>query len=202
MDFKQLQIPGAFEISTKSFGDDRGSFWEWFRQSEFEAATGQTLNMKQANSSVSSKGVARGIHFAQLPPSQAKYVTCMSGAIIDYIVDIRRGSPTFGQWHSVQLDSEARNAVYIPAGLGHAFVTVSESATVNYLVSEQFNPSREHGIHPFDVDIDLRFPFPQDELLLSPKDAQAPSLSELLNTELLPTWEAAQDFYTTQKAEG
>lgn len=201
MDFVELAIPGAFEVATKSFGDDRGAFWEWFKQSEFEAATGQQFNLKQANSSVSTQGVTRGIHFAELPPSQAKYVTCMSGAILDYIVDIRVGSPTFGKWQSVELNSENRKAVYIPAGLGHAFVTISHSATVNYLVTEEFNPPREHGIHPFDKDVDLRFPLPHDELLLSPKDQNAPSLSDLLKTDLLPTWEAAQNFYDSQKAE-
>ena len=202
MIFNQLRIPGAFEVTTKSFGDERGAFWEWFKLSEFENATGQSFTPKQANSSVSSKGVTRGIHFAEIPPSQAKYVTCMEGAIIDYIVDIRVGSPTFGQWHSVQLDSQSRNAIFISAGLGHAFVTISDTATVNYLVSEEFNPQREHGIHPFDKDIDLKFPFPTQELLLSPKDAVAPSLEDLISSELLPTWDEALSFYKTQKAEG
>lgn len=200
MDFVELSIPGAFEVKTKSFGDDRGSFWEWFKQSEFEKATGLNFSMKQANSSVSSKGVTRGIHFAELPPSQAKYVTCMSGAIVDYIVDIRVGSPTFGQWQSIQLDSENRKAVYIPAGLGHAFVTISDSATVNYLVTEEFNPPREHGIHPFDKEIDLKFPLPKDQLILSLKDEQAPTLSEILNSGLLPSWENAQHYYDSQRA--
>ena len=106
----------------------------------FVAATGHRLALAQANCSVSAKGVLRGIHFADVPPGQAKYVTCVKGAVLDVIVDIRVGSPTFGQWTSVLLDDRDRRAVYLSEGLGHGFCSLQDGSTVVYLCSEGYNP--------------------------------------------------------------
>src|SRR4051794_12136610 len=99
-----MKVPGAWEITPKQFGDPRGVFLEWFKEGPFVEAVGHPLDLRQANASVSAAGVVRGIHFADVPPSQAKYVTCPVGAVLDVVVDIRVGSPTFGQWDAVLLD--------------------------------------------------------------------------------------------------
>ena len=115
--------------------------------------------------------------------------------MIDFVIDIRVGSPTFGEWDSVLLDDVDRRAIYLAEGLGHCFIALSDDATVSYLVTDTFNPGREHGINPLDAEVGLVFPVPADELLLSPKDTEAPSLTEAAASKLLPTWEAARAYY-------
>lgn len=194
MQIRELSIAGAFEITPRQFPDDRGVFWEWYRFDALAEAVGHPLDLRQGNGSVSKRGVVRGIHFADVPPSQAKYVTVASGAVLDYIIDIRVGSPTFGQWEAVRLDAVDRRAVYIGEGLGHAFVSLEDDSTVTYLVSEVFNPAAEHGITPLDETVALEFPTEAGEPLLSPKDLDAPTLLEAQASGLLPTWEAVRSF--------
>jgi dTDP-4-dehydrorhamnose 3,5-epimerase len=198
---RELSIPDAYEITPAQHRDDRGVFLEWYRFDRLEEAVGHSLNLKQGNTSVSRKGSVRGIHFADIPPSQAKYVTCTRGAVYDYAIDIRVGSPTFGQWDAVLLDDEDRRAIYVAEGLGHCFVALTDDATVSYLVSDVYNPHREHGIDPLDAEIGLRFPSELGELLLSPKDTEAPSLAEAREQGLLPTWDAARAFYASLDAQ-
>ena len=139
----------------------------------------------------------RGIHFADIPRGQAKYVTVTHGAVLDYVVDIRVGSPTFGQWDSVLLDTVDRKAIYIGEGLGHAFVALIDDATVSYLVSDTYNPTAERGLDPLDAQIALVFPPAAGEPLLSPKDTDAPTLAEAAELGILPTWDAVQAHYAT-----
>jgi dTDP-4-dehydrorhamnose 3,5-epimerase len=185
---RPLGIEGAWVLEPKVFADDRGSFHEWFRGTEFREATGQDLNLAQANCSVSKRGTLRGIHFADVPPSQAKYVKCVRGAVIDVIVDIRVGSPTYKQWEAVRLDDQTHHAVYLSEGLGHAFFALTDDATVVYLCSEGYAPEREHGIHPLDPDLAIEWPA-GIEPLLSPKDEQAPTLVDAEAQGLLPAYE-------------
>jgi dTDP-4-dehydrorhamnose 3,5-epimerase len=192
---RELSIPDAYEITPKQHADDRGIFLEWYRFDRLEETIGHSLNLRQANTSVSKRGSVRGIHFADIPPSQAKYVTVAHGAALDYVIDIRVGSPTFGQWDTVLLDDTDRRAIYIGEGLGHCFVALTDNATMSYLVTDVYNPEREHGIDPLDADVALVFPPEAGELLLSPKDTDAPSLAEAQASGLLPTWEAARAFY-------
>lgn len=198
MQIRELKIPDSYEITPKAFEDDRGQFMEWFRQDLLERETGHRFSLKQSNSSVSKKSVARGIHFASLPPGQAKYVTVSAGAILDFVVDTRLGSPTFGEWDCVSLDSSERHAVYLAEGLGHAFVALTENAVVSYLVSSTYEPAREHGIVPTDPTISLQFPVGIAELILSPKDSAAPSLDSAMERGLLPTWEECREFYASK----
>ena len=197
MQIRELSIPDSFEVTPKQFGDDRGVFLEWYRFDQLEAKVGHKLDLAQANTSVSKRGSVRGIHFADVPPSQAKYVTAVHGAVLDYIIDIRVGSPTYGQWDSVLLDDTDRRAVYIAEGLGHCLVALTDDATVSYLVNSTFSPSREHGISPLDEEIGLVFPPEAGELLLSPKDTDAPTLEAAAAAGLLPTWDAARAYYAT-----
>jgi dTDP-4-dehydrorhamnose 3,5-epimerase len=188
-----LDIDGAWVLAPRIHRDGRGSFLEWFRDAEFHEAVGYRMDVAQANCSVSRRGVIRGIHFSDVPPGQAKYVTCASGAIIDVVVDLRVGSPGFGRWQAVRLDDETRRAVYIAEGLGHAFVALSEQATVLYLCSTPYAPSREHGVHPLDPDVGIAWP-PGVETVLSEKDAAAPSLAEAVAAGLLPSYGECQAY--------
>lgn len=186
---RPLSISGAWVHEPKVFPDDRGSFHEWFKAPVFTEATGHPLTLAQANMSVSSRGTLRGIHFADVPPSQAKYVKCVRGAVLDVIVDIRTGSPTFGHWEAVRLDDRDHHAVYLSEGLGHAFMALTDDATVVYLCSEGYAPQREHGIHPLDPELGIEWPEGLTPLL-SPKDEQAPTLAEAREQGLLPSYEA------------
>ena len=190
----ELSIPGALEITPVQHGDDRGVFLEWFRQDEFAKATGHALRLAQANCSVSKAGTLRGIHFAELPPSQAKFVTCAHGAILDVVVDLRVGSPTFGQWDSVLLDDEDRRAVYLPEGVGHAFMALADHTVVNYVCSAPYAPGREHAVHPLDPAIGIDWPTTARDgsplaPLLSPKDEAAPKLAEVREAGLLASYD-------------
>ena len=181
---------GVWEFTPRQFPDDRGVFLESYKATVLTDAVGHRFDLKQMNISVSRAGTVRGIHFADVPPGQAKYVQCFSGRILDIVVDIRVGSPTFGAWEAIELDDEARNAVYIAEGLGHGFCALSPSATIGYFCSEPFAPAREHGIHPLDPDLAL--PWPTDDVVLSPKDAAAPSFADAQASGLLPTYAACQ----------
>lgn len=193
MEYRELKIPGAWEITTRKFADDRGVFLEYFKDTAFAEAVGHKLDLAQANCSVSSAGVVRGLHFADVPPGQAKYVTCASGAVLDVVVDIRVGSPTFGQWDSVLLDDVDRRAIYIGEGLGHAFMALEDQSTVLYLCSTGYAPGREHGINPLDAEIGIAWPTVGRSgepivPILSEKDAQAPGLAAAQASGLLPVW--------------
>lgn len=197
MQIRELTIPGAWEITPIQRTDDRGVFLEWYRFDLLSAVVGHSLDLRQANTSVSKRGVVRGIHFADVPRGQAKYVTVTHGAVLDYIVDIRVGSPTYGKWDSVRLDDVDRRAVYIGEGLGHAFVALTEGATVTYLVSDSYNPIAEHGIDPLDTAIALAFPDEAGVPLLSSKDTDAPTLAEAAEQGLLPDFAAVNEFYAS-----
>lgn len=195
MQIRELSIPNSFEITPVQRSDDRGVFLEWYRFDLLAEAVGHPLDLRQANSSVSKKGVVRGIHFADIPQGQAKYVTAMHGAVLDFVIDIRVGSPTFGHWDTVRLDTVDRKAIYIAEGLGHAFVALTPEATVSYLVSDTYNATKEHGINPLDERVALVFPDEAGELLLSLKDTDAPSLDEAAASGLLPVWDDTRRFY-------
>jgi dTDP-4-dehydrorhamnose 3,5-epimerase len=192
MDIRPLSIEGAWEISPKLHGDPRGLFTEWYRFDRLAAVVGHPLNLAQGNLSVSAKDVVRGIHFADVPPGQAKYVTCTRGAVMDVIVDIRVGSPTFGAHEFIRLDVETRRAIYISEGLGHGFCALTDDATLTYLCSATFNPTGEHGIHPLDPD--LAIDWPTDAPQLSDRDASAPTFAEARAAGLLPDFETCQKF--------
>lgn len=183
-----MSIAGAWRVTPKVHGDDRGSFAEWFRADLLEGVTGYRFSAIQGNISRSAKGVVRGIHYADVPPGQAKFVMPVVGSIVDFVVDIRVGSPTFGQWDSVTLHSDKRDAILIEPGLGHAFVALDDDTVVTYLVTDVFRPEREHGINPLDPEIGLTFPA-GIEPLMSDKDTAAPSLAEARAASALPIWQ-------------
>ena len=197
MQIRELSVPDSYEVTPIQRADDRGVFLEWYRFDVLEQAIGHPLTLRQANTSTSRRGVVRGIHFADIPLGQAKYVTVTHGAVLDYVVDIRFGSATFGQWDTVRLDDIDRKAIYLAEGLGHAFVALTDDATVTYLVSDTYNASREHGINPLDPEIGLVFPEEAGDLVLSPKDTDAPSLSEAAASGLLPLLQDVRAHYAS-----
>lgn len=194
MQSRQLAIQDAWEFTPIVFPDDRGSFHEFYRFDAVSEAVGHPLVLRQGNISVSSKGVARGIHYALVPPGQAKYVVAPRGAFMDYVIDLRVGSPTFGEWDSVLIDDVDHRAVYLAEGLGHALVALTDHATVSYLISEVYSPSRELAIDLFDPDIALELPAGFEKPVRSPKDAAAPTLADALAANSLPTWESTRAF--------
>ena len=199
MQFRELAVPYAWEITPRQHSDDRGVFLEVYRDGPFAAAVGHPLTVLQVNTSVSRRGSVRGIHFAEVPPGQAKYISCLRGAVLDVVVDIRVGSPTFGRWDGVVLDDVDRRAIYIAEGLGHVFVALTDDATVTYLCSTPYAPAREHGVHPLDPAIGIELPDGL-EPLVSPKDAAAPTLQDARSQGLLPTWEECLRWYEQLRA--
>jgi 5-epimerase len=196
MHVRELSIAGVFEFTPRTFEDSRGLFAAPFQGDVFEEAVGHPLRLAQTNHSVSSRGVIRGVHFAETPPGQAKYVYCPRGSMLDVVVDIRIGSPTFGQWDSALLDAREYRALYVPEGIGHAFVALEDDTAMSYLCSTGYNPGREHGITPLDES--LRLPWPADiEPVLSEKDTKAPTLAEAQAAGLLPTYDACVAHYRT-----
>ena len=195
MKAKPLEISGAWEVELKKFDDSRGFFFESFRSDFSHDTFGRKFTVKQTNTSVSAKGAIRGIHYALVPPSQAKYVQCQKGSIMDYVIDIRIGSPTFGKSLSIELNSNTPRAIFIEEGLAHAFVALEDETVVTYLVNENFNPEREKGINPFDKELAINWP--KIDLLLSEKDKTAISLTKAKELDLLPSFAECKQFIKT-----
>jgi dTDP-4-dehydrorhamnose 3,5-epimerase len=196
---RELAVRDAYALDLVPHGDARGRFTEWYRADVLSGALGYGLHLAPANHSVSARGVLRGVHFALVPPGQAKYVYCPAGRVLDVVVDVRVGSPTFGVHDAVVLDSDRPRAVYLAEGLGHAFVSLADASSVTYLVSSGYDPGREFGIHPLDPALDL--PWPADvEFELSAKDQQAPTLEQAREQGLLPTMEECTARYAELRA--
>ncbi|MFI7587872.1 dTDP-4-dehydrorhamnose 3,5-epimerase [Spongisporangium articulatum] len=198
MEVSPLKVPDAFSFRPRQFRDDRGAFLETYRFEPLAEAVGHRLDLRQANLSVSRRGTVRGLHFADVPRGQAKYVTCVRGAVLDVVVDIRVGSPTFGTWDAVRLDDAERTAVYVAEGLGHGFAALTDDATVMYLCSEVYNPTGEHGLNPLDPGLGIDWGLSGDvEPLLSEKDLAAPGLQAAAESGLLPDYETCRAFYAS-----
>ncbi|GGR77657.1 dTDP-4-dehydrorhamnose 3,5-epimerase [Streptomyces humidus] len=190
---RPLSVPGAWLSRTRAFADDRGEFQELYSARELSGTLGYEPTVAQINRSVSRRGVLRGVHFAQMPPSQAKYVTCLSGAVLDVVVDVRVGSPAFGTWEAVTLD-DPRHSLYVEAGLGHAFMALTDDTVVVYLTSRGYAPGREHAVHPRDPELGIKWPG-DIEPVLSDKDRKAPGLSEARRCGLLPSYDDCVAFH-------
>lgn len=186
-----LDIRGTWLFTPRVHRDERGSFFEAFRGAEFAADLGYRFDVAQVNCSVSRRGVIRGIHYADVPPGQAKYVSCVAGAVLDVVVDLRVGSPRFGTWEAVRLDDESGRAVFLAEGLGHAFMALTERATVLYLCSTPYAPAREHGVHPLDPALGIAWPAEglDGGPVLSARDAAAPTLEQALRAGALPRYD-------------
>ena len=199
MQIRELAVPDSYVLDLVPHGDARGRFTEWYRADVLAEVTGSALPLAQANHSVSARGVLRGVHFALVPPGQAKYVYCPAGRVLDVVVDVRVGSPTFGVHDAVLLDSAQPRAVYLAEGLGHAFLALEDASSVTYLVSTGYSPGREFGVHPMDPELDLAWPA-DVEFELSAKDLAAPPLAQAREQGLLPTMAQCTARYAERRA--
>jgi dTDP-4-dehydrorhamnose 3,5-epimerase len=197
--FRQLSIKGAYEVTPQVHGDTRGGFMEWYRHDHFAEAIGQTLGLMQANVSISRAGTIRGIHFADVPPGQAKYLTCVRGAVIDVVVDVRVGSPTFGRHELIRLDDVDRRSVYLTEGLGHGFCALTDDATMVYMCSTAYNPGAERAVHPLDPALGIDWPCATPTL--SQRDSVAPSLDQARQRGLLPRYEDCEQYTESLRAD-
>lgn len=191
MQFRELSVAGAFEVTPNVHTDDRGAFLEWYKASAITEAVGHPLDLRQANCSISAAGVLRGIHCTVDPPGQAKFVSCVRGAFLDVVIDLRQNSPTFGKWDSAVIDDTNRKSVYLPAGLGHAILSLDDESTVIYLCSAEYQPGLDFDIDAFDPEIGIEWPTvgrngQKLDLRRSPKDEAAPTLAQVRDRGLLP----------------
>ncbi len=184
MRIRELAVPGAWEFTPTLRGDERGVFLEAFKASEFEKAVGRPFELLQVNTSVSAAGVLRGIHYTEDPPGQAKYVSCVRGAFLDVVVDLRPDSPTFGAWDTVLIDDVDRRSVFVSEGLGHALLSLEDASTVTYLCSLEYSPEFDRDIDALDPELGIEWPTigRNGEPLTyrrSAKDAAAPSFNTM-----------------------
>lgn len=178
MKYTQLEIPGVWLIEPRRFGDDRGYFMETFKLEEFREHVGN-VTFVQDNESFSSRGVLRGLHFQKGEFSQAKLVRASQGRIVDVVVDLRGDSPTFGRHVAVELSAENALQLFMPRGMAHGFVVLSDVAQFQYKVDNVYAPQSEATLQFNDPALGIEWPLPASELLLSPKDLKGLHLSEI-----------------------
>jgi NDP-hexose 3,5-(Or5-) epimerase len=187
MDIAETRVPGAFVFTPKQIRDERGAFFEGFRCDQVEAVTGRPFRPEQINYSVSRRNTLRGIHGVAVPPGQAKYVTCVRGALRDIVVDLRVGSPAFGAHHVTRLDAESGRCVYVPEGVGHGFLSLTDDACICYVVSTPYLPGTQIEVNPLDPNLALPWGFSEPPLM-SEKDAKAPGVLAAVAAGLLANW--------------
>ncbi len=177
MEVRKTEIEGVFIIEPRVFSDARGYFFESFSQREFEEKVGR-IAFVQDNESMSSRGVMRGLHFQRPPFCQAKLVRCVLGSVLDVAVDIRQGSPTYGQHVAVELTAENHRQFFIPKGFAHGFAVLSERAVFQYKCDEFYHPEAEGGISILDASLGIDWRIPADKAILSEKDTRHPLLKD------------------------
>lgn len=198
MEIRPLAVPDAYRVVPRKIADRRGCFYEALRYDTLLEETGHSFTPRQVNHSISRRGTLRGIHGVLLPPGQAKLVSCVRGAVLDIVVDIRLGSPAFGCYDTNQLCSDTAVSVYVAEGLGHGFVALTDDACVQYLCSTIFEPGTPFEINPLDPALAL--PWGQTgEPLMSPKDAGAPPLARAAQQGLLATYAQCQVLYQANR---
>jgi dTDP-4-dehydrorhamnose 3,5-epimerase len=177
MKFSKVVIDGILVIEPTVFADKRGSFLESYNKNEFEKVIGK-VSFIQDNESRSSKGVLRGLHYQTPPFAQAKLVRCIEGEVLDIAVDIRKGSPTYGLYHSEVLSCENKKQLFIPRGFAHGFLVLSDSATFAYKVDNAYTKDNEAGIQWNDKQLGIKWGVKESEILISDKDVQLPLFSK------------------------
>lgn len=177
MDYRETKIKGVYVIEPKVFTDNRGYFMESFKQQEFEENV-CSIDFIQENESKSSKGVLRGLHYQKGEFAQAKLVRVIKGRVLDVAVDLRRNSPTFGQYEMVELSEDNKLQFFIPRGFAHGFLVLSDEAIFTYKVDNVYAPQHEASVKWNDSVIGIEWPIDEDQLILSEKDKNAKPLSE------------------------
>ncbi len=178
MTIEQTPLKDCFIIHEKVHGDARGYFIETYNQRDFKAATGLEIDFVQDNQSRSTKGVLRGLHMQRGSSAQAKLVRVLEGAVLDIAVDLRKGSPSFGQHYAIELTADNHKQFFVPAGFAHGFVVLSETATFFYKVDKFYEPGNEVGIMYNDQDLNIDWRLAESEIILSEKDKTLGSFAE------------------------
>lgn len=183
MSFSQMSIQGAWISEPKVWADERGSFHEVLKVSDLELQLDRHFLVRQVNQSSSSKGVLRGIHWTDSEEGQAKYLSCTSGALWDFVVDLRPNSSTFGAWDAVLLSANNRKSIFISEGLGHGFLALEDNTTATYLCSSEFNPGSDKVLNPFSSQLGIDFSsiaekYKITKFILSEKDASSKDFSK------------------------
>ncbi|MFH9067501.1 dTDP-4-dehydrorhamnose 3,5-epimerase family protein [Streptomyces coeruleorubidus] len=187
MQVAETAVPGAHVFTPLRHPDERGVFFESLRTDVLEEVLGHPVEVRQINYSSSRRNTLRGIHSVTSPPGQAKYVSCVRGALRDFVVDLRVGSPTFGCFDSNVLDPESGRAVYVPEGVGHGFLTLADDTCISYALTSTYVPGTQIDVNPLDTELAIPWGF-TDTPLMSPKDREAPSLAEWLSRGVLAEW--------------
>jgi dTDP-4-dehydrorhamnose 3,5-epimerase len=183
LQINELSIAGCFIYSPDIYKDDRGQFFEWFQSTVFAEFLDEDFKLAQANCSISQRGVVRGVHFTQKAPGQSKLVTVFNGKVFDVLVDLRKSSSTFGKWEAVTLDSRNPQTLYIPWGIGHAFMALEDNTVFAYLCDKKYDPQNEFDLNALDPQIGIEWP-QGFEILRSKKDSDAPLFNSIY--EILP----------------
>jgi len=178
MNILTTPIEGLLVIEPQVFGDNRGFFCETYNEERYKAA-GITTDFVQDNMSSSTYGVVRGLHFQRPPYTQAKLVSCVVGKVLDVAVDLRKDSPTFGQWYSVELSAENHRQFFIPRGFAHGFSVLSETAVFTYKCDNLYHPEADGGLLLTDPALNIDWQVPADKMILSEKDKKHPLLQDL-----------------------
>jgi 5-epimerase len=189
---RQLNVEGVVEFSPEIHRDDRGMFASPFTCEALAAHTGLGgFPVTQLSYSTSQRGTIRGIHFTRCPPGKAKFVSCLVGEALDFVVDVRRGSPTFGRWDATELSGASMRALYVPVGVGHGFAALRDDTLIAYMIAGDYVPADEIALSPLDPDLGL--PLPEGlELRLSERDRRAPTLKVLDEQGMLPDYAEAR----------
>jgi NDP-hexose 5-epimerase len=195
----ELAVPDAYRIMPVKHPDLRGHFYEAYRADVLSGLIGYPFVVNQGNYSLSSRNTLRGIHGTTIPPGQAKLVTCVRGAVLDVVVDLRVGSPTFGVYDITPQDEDSGVAVYLADGLGHAFLALTDDACMSYLCSTEYQPGTMIEVDPLDPDIGIPWGL-TEEPIMSDKDRNAPTLAEAKASGRLPSYADCVAFYTSLKA--
>jgi epimerase EvaD len=193
MQVRKLGIEGAFEFTPAVYEDDRGLFSSPYQSAAFTETMGKPLfPVRDLSHNISARGVLRGIHYTTTPPGRAKYVYCPYGRVRDYLIDLRVDSPTFGQWETTELSGDACGALYVPMGVGHAFISLQDDTMIVYVMSEGYVPANELSVSPLDPALGL--PMPAGIVAVqSERDSAAPTLAEAKEKGLLPEYAVCQE---------
>jgi dTDP-4-dehydrorhamnose 3,5-epimerase len=179
MQFQRFAISGLALISPKKFGDDRGYFSETFRADLFRENVGDFIFVQDNQSLSVDIGTVRGLHYQLVPRAQGKLVRSIAGAILDVVVDIRNGSPTYGQHVKVELSAESGAQLWVPPGFAHGFCTLQPNTIVTYKVTEYYSQEHDRGLLWNDPDLGIEWPVDADKAVISAKDVVQPRFSEL-----------------------
>lgn len=179
MQITETQLKGCYVLEPKIFEDERGIFFESYKKNEFERATGQNIDFVQHNHSISKRGVLRGLHLQTGEYAQSKLITVVKGEVLDVVVDFREGSETFGQHFKLRLSEENKKSIFIPKGIAHGFLTLSEEAVFTYKCDAYYHTASESGILYSDDTLNIDWVYPKESLILSEKDRKLPTFKEL-----------------------